>query len=97
LTIGEHLIPAQYLHGFAQAIGLRLHDVETALEAGIAGIGKSLLSTAIADRIPGLRRLDAGSIDVSREVWFLSHGNQHSLRCISEDSKWIAALFYDFR
>jgi DNA-binding transcriptional LysR family regulator len=78
-----------------KSTGLRVHDVETALEAVIAGVGKSLLPTPIADRIPTLRRLDAGTIDVSREVWLLSHRNQHSLRRISEVSKWIAALFED--
>ncbi len=76
-----------------QSVGLRVHDVETALEAVIAGVGKSLLPTPNADRLPSLRRLDAGSIDVSREVWLLSHRNQHLLRRISEVSKWIAALF----
>lgn len=78
-----------------QSAGLRVHDVETALEAVIAGVGKSLLPIPIADRIPGLRRLDADSMDVSREVWLLSHKNQHSLRRISETAKWIAALFQD--
>lgn len=78
-----------------QSVGLRVHDVETALEAVIAGVGKSLLPTPIADRIPSLRRLDPGSTDVSREVWLLSHRNQQSLRRISEVSTWIAALFKD--
>lgn len=80
-----------------QPAGLRVHDVETALEAVIAGVGKSLLPTQIADRIPALRQLDAGLTDVSREVWLLSHRNQHSLRRIAEVTKWIAALFQHSR
>lgn len=80
-----------------QSAGLRVHDVETALEAVIAGVGKSLLPTPIADQMPSLRQLNAGSIDVSREVWLLSHRNQHSLRRISEVAKWIAALFKETR
>ncbi|MEO9874849.1 MAG: LysR family transcriptional regulator [Anderseniella sp.] len=80
-----------------QSAGVRVHDVETAMEAVIAGVGKSLLPTPIADRLPGLRKLDPGSTGVAREVWLLSHRNQHSLRRISEVSKWIAALFCDFR
>ncbi|WP_108882820.1 LysR substrate-binding domain-containing protein [Anderseniella sp. Alg231-50] len=76
-----------------QPSGLRVHDIETALEAVIAGIGKSLLPTPIAGRIPALRQLDAGCTEVSREVWLLSHRNQHSLRRIAEVTKWIAAIF----
>lgn len=78
-----------------KSVGLRVHDVETALEAVIAGVGKSLLPTPIADRLPSLQRLDAGSTQVSREVWLLSHRNQHSLRRVSETAKWIAAMFKD--
>ncbi|MEO1160300.1 MAG: LysR family transcriptional regulator [Pseudomonadota bacterium] len=77
--------------------GLRVHDVETALEAVIAGVGKSLLPIPIADRMSELRQLDAGSSGVSREVWLLSHRSQHSLRRIAEATAWIAALFQDAR
>lgn len=77
----------------AQAAGLRVHDIETALEAVVAGIGKSLLPSPIADRICGLEKLDAGSVKVAREVWLLTHRNQRSLRRMSVVRDWIAALF----
>lgn len=37
--------------------GLRVHDAETALEAALAGLGKTLLPNVVADRNKDRRRL----------------------------------------
>ncbi len=79
----------------ARAAGLRVHDLETALEAVLAGAGRSLLPNTVADRIPALQKLDGGSVKLSREVWLLSHRNQQSLRRVAAVSEWIASRFQD--
>lgn len=77
--------------------GLRVHDVETALAAVVAGVGKSLLPTLIAVGMEDLQQLDDEATGVAREVWLLSHRNQQSMRRMSEVSNWLASLFENTR
>ena len=95
-----HLPQAKWLakaarQGGEQAAGLRVHDLETALEAVLAGVGKSLLPNPVADRIPTLQKLEACFDMFSREVWLLAHRNRQSVRRVEVVGEWIANLFQD--
>jgi len=71
--------------------GVRVHDAETALEAVIAGLGRTLLPTVVADRDERLRRLGTGkgTTPPSRELWLLAHADQLELRRIAAVIAWI--------
>lgn len=71
--------------------GLRVHDAETAMEAVLAGLGKTLLPTVIGEREPRLRRLetDARSPLPSREIWLLAHADQIDLGRIKAVIAWL--------
>jgi DNA-binding transcriptional LysR family regulator len=70
---------------------LKVHDAETALEAVLAGLGKTLLPTSIADRDKRLRRLQAVERQPfpSREVWLLAHADQLDLGRIVAAIAWV--------
>ena len=74
--------------------GLRVHDAETALEAAVAGLGKTLLPTLVADRDARLLRLrmDAARPYPSREVWLLVHADQIDVRGVSAAVEWIETV-----
>ncbi len=91
-----HLHQAQWMARAARAndeaiSGLRVHDVETALEAVVAGQGKSLLPTIVADSITCLRRLRYSTAHPlpSREIWRLVHEDQRLLRKTEVVVQWI--------
>jgi DNA-binding transcriptional LysR family regulator len=69
--------------------GLTVNDSEVALHAIKAGVGKSLLPCAIADREPGLRRLDGPAPVLNREVWLLVLPELRSLARIRAVIDWI--------
>jgi DNA-binding transcriptional LysR family regulator len=71
--------------------GLRVHDAETALEAALAGVGKTLLPDVVADRNKDLRRLaiQKETAPPSRELWLLAHADQLELRRIVAVIAWI--------
>ncbi len=75
----------------ARISGLRVHDAETAFEAVIAGLGKTLLPDVIADRNEHLRRLNIEEEPAppSREIWLLAHADQLELRRIVTVVRWI--------
>jgi DNA-binding transcriptional LysR family regulator len=70
---------------------LRVHDAETAMEAVLAGLGKTLLPTVIGKREPRLQRLetDARSPLPSREMWLLAHADQTDLGRIVAVVSWL--------
>lgn len=74
--------------------GLKVHDAETALEAVIAGIGKTALPRIIADRDRRLRRLPAadGARPPTRELWLLVHRDLMEVRRVREVTGWIDRL-----
>jgi DNA-binding transcriptional LysR family regulator len=92
-----HLPQARWIAARAAATGeplagLRLGDAEAVLEAVIAGLGRSLLPVAIADREPRLRRLGARSAAaVTRELWLLTHEELKSLGRIEAVVHWLEA------
>lgn len=71
--------------------GLRVHDAETALEAAVAGLGKTLLPTKVADIDGRLRRLKLEHVRPlpSREIWLLAHNDQIAVRRIAVAMKWV--------
>ena len=79
--------------GRSNVSGLRVHDAETALEAAVAGIGRTLLPVLVADRDARLRRLatdadEAGPLP-RREIWLLTHAEDAELSRISAAASWI--------
>ncbi|MGI9463616.1 MAG: LysR family transcriptional regulator [Aestuariivirgaceae bacterium] len=74
--------------------GIRVHDAETALEAAIAGVGRAVLPSAIAERDGRLHRLETAGRPAppSRELWLLAHTDQLELRRIAEVIAWIESV-----
>jgi DNA-binding transcriptional LysR family regulator len=70
---------------------LRVHDAETAIESVLAGLGRTLLPTVIAQQEPRLQRLetDARSPLPSREIWLLAHADQTDLGRIIAVVSWL--------
>jgi DNA-binding transcriptional LysR family regulator len=74
---------------------LRVHDAETALEAAIAGLGRSLLPCLVADGDARLRRIGNGSREpaLSRELWLLVHSELAALGRIEAVTQWVEEVF----
>jgi DNA-binding transcriptional LysR family regulator len=95
----SHLPQARWMSGVMKVSneslsGLRVHDAETALEATVAGLGRTLLPTVVADRDARLRRLDL-NIDrpcPSREIWLLAHADQLELARVRAAIEWVERL-----
>jgi DNA-binding transcriptional LysR family regulator len=70
---------------------LRVHDAETALEGVIAGVGKTLLPTAVADRERRIRRIEHETERrvPSREIWLLAHTDQLRLQRVAAVIAWL--------
>ncbi len=64
-------------------------DAETILAAVRAGLGKSLLPCAVAEREPGLRRLGDAAPVLSRELWLLVHADLRRLARVGAVIDWI--------
>jgi DNA-binding transcriptional LysR family regulator len=74
--------------GAAMPPTLMAGDAETILAAVRAGLGKSLLPCAVAEREPGLRRL-GDAVVLSRELWLLVHADLRRLARIEAVIGWI--------
>jgi DNA-binding transcriptional LysR family regulator len=94
----SHLPQAKWIARAANGVGgsvsgLRVHDAETALEAAVAGLGKTLLPVVVAGRDARLRRLasDANNGEPlpRREIWLLTHADDAELSRISAAASWI--------
>jgi DNA-binding transcriptional LysR family regulator len=75
--------------------GLRVHDAETALEAAAAGLGITLLPTAIADRDTRLRpvpSIGAAQPCPPRDIWLLAHADQIELARVSIVINWVEGV-----
>jgi DNA-binding transcriptional LysR family regulator len=75
--------------GAATTPVLTAADAETILAAVRAGVGKSLLPCAVAEREPGLRRLGDAAPVLSRELWLLVHADLRKLARIGAVIGWI--------
>jgi DNA-binding transcriptional LysR family regulator len=68
---------------------LTVNDSEVALHAIKAGVGKSLLPRAIADREPGLTCLSGPTALLDRELWLLVHPELRNLARIRAVIDWL--------
>lgn len=94
-----HLPQARWISGMVKSnadtlSGLRVHDAETALEATVAALGKTLLPIMVADRDARLRRLDLSNDRPypSREIWLLAHADQLELARVRAVIEWVERL-----
>lgn len=71
---------------------LTVNDAEAILQGVKAGLGKSLLPVAIADREPGLVRLGGGPPSLARELWLMVHPELRNLTRIRVVIDWLATL-----
>ena len=78
-------------HG-AVSPSLTANDAEAILRGVQAGLGKSLLPIAIADRELGLVRLDGGPAALSRELWLLVHPDLRHLTRIRVVMDWLVEM-----
>ncbi|MEL6220282.1 MAG: LysR family transcriptional regulator [Pseudomonadota bacterium] len=88
-----HLPQAQWLSQAAArdgATGLVVSDAETALQAALAGLGRTLLPVAVAEGVPGLTRLPDPPDLPERPVWLLSHADQARNRVVQTVAEWLA-------
>lgn len=69
-----------------------VNDAEAILQGIKAGLGKSLLPLALAEREPGLRRLDPGPPALSRELWLMVHPELRSLTRVRVVMDWLAGV-----
>lgn len=69
-----------------------VNDAEAILQAVKAGIGKSLLPVAVADREPGLRRCGGEPPPVSRELWLMVHPELRDLTRIRVVADWLVRV-----
>ena len=79
-----------------QQAGLRVSDVETAMAAVAAGLGKSLLPDAATVSEPRLRRssLPAPNPPVTRDIWQLSHRDQNHRAGVNAAKTWLGSLHW---
>jgi DNA-binding transcriptional LysR family regulator len=87
-----HLPQARWIEARGEAVAmLRLNDAEALIEAVIAGLGRSLLPCAIADRDTRLRRLGTKHrpAAVARELWLLTHAELRALPRIEAVAAWL--------
>lgn len=80
-----------------ESAALAVNDAEPILQAVRAGLGRSLLPCAIADRDPALRRLDGPAPALSRELWLMIHPDLRALARIRAIVNWIVATVTGLR
>lgn len=86
-----HLPHAKWMT--AQCAGERapvaVNDAETIVACLRAGLGKSVLPTALARLINGVQRIETETRPPKRDVWLLSHPHQKNLVRMQAVSKWV--------
>ena len=94
-----HLPQARWMEQMAQEHGdrrsaLRVHDAETALEATVAGLGRTLLPCLVADAETLIRRVELQRARPlpSREIWLLTHADQLELPRAAAVIEWIERI-----
>jgi DNA-binding transcriptional LysR family regulator len=73
-----------------------VNDAEAIIQSVKAGLGKSLLPIAIADREPGLVRLSGGPPPLSRELWLMVHPELRNLIRIRVVVDWLVSAVDQF-
>ena len=69
-----------------------VNDAEAIIQSVKAGLGKSLLPVAIADREPGLVRLGVDPPPLSRELWLMVHPELRNLVRIRVVVDWLVSV-----
>lgn len=72
--------------------GLLSGDLETQIQAVLAGLGRGLLPDFVAAGEPGLRRLSDGPL-LEREVWLLLHPDLRHLPRVIAVAEWLQQVF----
>jgi DNA-binding transcriptional LysR family regulator len=91
----SRLPQAQWMARAAKGRGaftrLRVHDAETAIEATLAGLGKTFLPTLVGDRDRHLQRIDFDDRQqrTVREIWLLAHSEQLKFGRIAATIAWV--------
>lgn len=88
----ERWMTARRSRDGAEPPPLRVNDAEAVLQAVRAGLGKSLLPTAVAERLPGLVRQEPGPPVLTRELWLLVHPELRGLGRIQAVVEWLSGL-----
>jgi DNA-binding transcriptional LysR family regulator len=93
-----HLPHARWIAAQAERSGrsspLAVNDAEALLQAAIAGLGRALLPTILADDADGLCRVDSGDKNPpAREMWLLMHAELRQLVRIRTVSDWLDGVF----
>ena len=70
-------------------VPVRVSDAETLVACIRSGLGKSLLPTAVADALPGLRRIGTNVTAPERELWLMIHPDMRGLARIEAVRDWI--------
>jgi DNA-binding transcriptional LysR family regulator len=70
---------------------VRVNDAEALLHAVIAGLGRALLPSVVADADRRLRKLGKTPV-LGRELWLLTHSELRSLGRIDAVLQWIAEI-----
>jgi len=91
-----HIPPDQWIrkiasNGSESISNLRVHDAETALQAVLTGMGKTVLPDAVAMRERKLQSVSNAqpTVPPARELWMLTHTSQSHLRRILAVVGWI--------
>ncbi|MBL4907674.1 MAG: LysR family transcriptional regulator [Sneathiella sp.] len=97
-----HYVQSQWIDKIAQnrdesISGLKINDIEAAIEAVANNIGRSVLPCKVADPDKRLQRLDkkAESTPMQREVWLLFHSELKNSPRIAAVIRWLDHCFAD--
>ncbi|MEM9045823.1 MAG: LysR family transcriptional regulator [Pseudomonadota bacterium] len=90
----RRLPQAQWQNANDAVAGLRVADLDTALEAVAAGHGRAFLPSAIGDADARLERTEDGREDHSRDIWMLAHADQRHLPGICALTDWLSTLHW---
>ncbi|WP_271024396.1 LysR family transcriptional regulator [Rhizobium sp. RCAM05973] len=94
-----HLPHARWIAAQAEKSGragaLAVNDAESLLQAAVAGLGRALLPTILAEDADGLCRVDTGDKSLPvRELWLLTHAELRQLARIRAVSGWLDKVFH---
>jgi DNA-binding transcriptional LysR family regulator len=80
---------AEQAGGAGERPPVLVHDAETLLQCAMAGLGKSLLPSAIAGREPSLVRIDSYPQAPRREIWLMVHPDLRNITRIRVVMEWL--------
>jgi DNA-binding transcriptional LysR family regulator len=83
-------ISEQVARGPHRGAPVRVNDAEALLSGLAAGLGKTLLPTAVGDRAPGLVRVGERQGELTRELWLLVHPELRRLDRVRAVMDWAA-------